>query len=163
MEINFRRNKPKWLKGEVLKKNLSLGEQSFSLVKQYPQFEATLTSNTVTWIGSIQPRLMSEAYKIKIIYEQKGYPKVWVLDPKLQCYKNEPIPHMYNQERLCLFYPVSKEWKRSMWIYQTIIPWTSLWLSYYEIWLITGEWLGGGIEHSSPALTIEEDDKNYVE
>ena len=28
----------------------------------------------------------------------------------------------------------------------TIIPWTVEWLYFYELWLATGEWLGGG-EH----------------
>jgi len=28
----------------------------------------------------------------------------------------------------------------------TILPWASLWFFYYEIWLATGEWVGGG-EH----------------
>lgn len=29
-------------------------------------------------------------------------------------------------------------------IANTILPWTSLWLYYYEIWLGTGKWEGGG-------------------
>jgi hypothetical protein len=30
----------------------------------------------------------------------------------------------------------------------TILPWTSEWLFYYELWSVNGyEWLGGGIEH----------------
>lgn len=29
-------------------------------------------------------------------------------------------------------------------IANTIIPWTIEWLYYYELWLATGEWLGGG-------------------
>jgi hypothetical protein len=31
-----------------------------------------------------------------------------------------------------------------MYIHESIVPWTSLWLYYYEIWHATGEWLGGG-------------------
>lgn len=41
-----------------------------------------------------------------------------------------------------------------MLIANTIVPWTSEWLFYYEIWLATGQWHGGG--HSSaetPNLT----------
>ena len=30
--------------------------------------------------------------------------------------------------------------------FETIVPWASLWLYYYEVWHATGEWLGGG-EH----------------
>jgi hypothetical protein len=25
------------------------------------------------------------------------------------------------------------------------VPWLLLWLSFYELWLITGEWHGGGV------------------
>jgi hypothetical protein len=30
-----------------------------------------------------------------------------------------------------------------------IIGWIALWLYYYEVWLITGNWLGGGHEPNS--------------
>ena len=29
----------------------------------------------------------------------------------------------------------------------SIVSWLVLWLYYYEIWRVTGEWLGGGIPH----------------
>ncbi len=29
----------------------------------------------------------------------------------------------------------------------TIVPWLMEWLVYYEVWLITGQWEGGGIPH----------------
>lgn len=32
-----------------------------------------------------------------------------------------------------------------MLIADTYIPWAIEWLYYYEIWLVTGEWCGGGI------------------
>lgn len=151
--------KPKRKRGEVKEKNLSLGEQSYSLVHQFPQFEASLSDQVVTWEGTLQPQPLSPEYLIKIEYRLQGPPKVWVMSPQLKSYKNKPIPHMYGQDTLCLFYPKIREWKRSMWIYKTTIPWTSLWLIYYEIWLVTGEWLGGGIEHDNPI--VEEDPGFY--
>jgi hypothetical protein len=33
-----------------------------------------------------------------------------------------------------------------MLIDQTFVPWTALWLFYFEDWLTTNEWRGGG-EH----------------
>jgi hypothetical protein len=30
-------------------------------------------------------------------------------------------------------------------IADTIVPWTSEWLMYYEIWLATSDWYGGGV------------------
>jgi hypothetical protein len=38
-----------------------------------------------------------------------------------------------------------------MMIATTIIPWLALWLYYYEVWLATGHWEGGGIPHK-PSL-----------
>ncbi|HEF5693204.1 TPA: hypothetical protein SAX15_000345 [Bacillus cereus] len=133
---------------KTLKKNLSLSEQTFSIKQQFPQFEVTHQENKVIWVGDIQPQPLSCCYTVKIEYGLTGTPKIWIVSPELRAYKNRPIPHMYAQERLCLYYPKAEEWKRSMWISQTIIPWISLWLHYYEYWSVTGEWLGGGIEHS---------------
>jgi len=28
---------------------------------------------------------------------------------------------------------------------QTVVPWTALWLLYFEEWLFSGEWAGGGL------------------
>lgn len=35
-----------------------------------------------------------------------------------------------------------------MLISETIVPWASEWLFYFELWLVTKEWMGGG-EHPS--------------
>ena len=40
------------------------------------------------------------------------------------------------------------EWNPTMLLSRTIVPWASEWLLFYELWVITGVWLGGGIEHS---------------
>jgi hypothetical protein len=31
----------------------------------------------------------------------------------------------------------------------TVVPWISEWLLYYELWLFTGEWTGGGHPYAS--------------
>jgi len=59
------------------------------------------------------------------------------------------VPHTYIGDCLCLYYPDYDEWTSAMYIAETIVPWISLWLMYYEAWLATGEWLGGGIKHES--------------
>jgi hypothetical protein len=58
----------------------------------------------------------------------------------------EQIPHLYPGEYLCLYRPKYLEWTSQDYIAETIIPWASLWLYYFEIWHAIGEWLGGG-EH----------------
>ena len=46
---------------------------------------------------------------------------------------------------ICL-YRYAFEFSRYKLLANTVIPWIVEWLFYYEIWLTTGEWLGGG-EH----------------
>ena len=47
---------------------------------------------------------------------------------------------------LCLHVP--EDWNSGLFIADSIVPWTYEWLYFYEIWLATGEWCGGGTEHS---------------
>ncbi len=60
------------------------------------------------------------------------------------------FPHNYGVDvakkkvEICLFR--YKEFTNSMLLSNTVIPWAIEWLFYYEIWLTTGEWQGGG-EH----------------
>jgi hypothetical protein len=58
------------------------------------------------------------------------------------------LPHVYPLNTLCLFLG-NREWHESIPIADTLVPWASEWLLYYELWLATGEWLGGG-EHPPP-------------
>lgn len=59
------------------------------------------------------------------------------------------LPHVYStvDQKICLYYPKIGEWKETMFIAKTLVPWASEWLFFYEIWVLTGEWRGGGIHH----------------
>lgn len=94
----------------------------------------------------VQPSPLSCEYDVEIRYQLPHYPRTKILKPELLRPNGKPIPHMYNQERLCLFHPRWHDWRPTMLIAKSILPWASLWLFYYEVWLATGEWLGGG-EH----------------
>ena len=48
-------------------------------------------------------------------------------------------------DELCLYY--GNQWDPGELIATTIVPWTSEWLEYYELWHATGLWLGGGVGH----------------
>jgi hypothetical protein len=58
------------------------------------------------------------------------------------------LPHVYQQKppQLCLYLPRTYDWEPWMRIDQTLVPWTSLWLFYFEEWLSSDDWKGGG-EH----------------
>ena len=45
---------------------------------------------------------------------------------------------------------------------KTTVPWASRWLYYYELWLVTGKWLGGGIAHSTNDKDIGVTPKNRI-
>lgn len=98
-------------------------------------------------VGRVQPSTLSAAYKIEIRYKVGERPEVRVLEPRLTCREGEDrIPHMYDQECLCLYFPPANEWSGERSLGHSILPWVSLWLYYYELWHATGEWLGGGHE-----------------
>ena len=61
---------------------------------------------------------------------------------------NNDIPRLYSQERQkpCLHKPGKGEWSSEMLLALIVLPWVELWLFYFEEWLISGEWKGGG-EH----------------
>jgi hypothetical protein len=102
------------------------------------------------WKGRAQPTPASENYEISIAYTLGHYPRTTVLSPSLQKRDAQPIPHMYRQESLCLFNPNKEEWNPHLRLSDTILPLACLWLYFYESWLATGEWNGGG-DHPAPA------------
>lgn len=57
------------------------------------------------------------------------------------------LPHVYadHPPKLCLYLPRAFEWGRHLRLDRTIVPWTGLWLFYFEEWLWSDEWKGGGV------------------
>lgn len=122
-------------------------QQANAIKSKYPKFSVYFDAVHLKAIGKIQPTSRSQIYTVEIVYRLYKFPEIKILEPKLiRNFKDEKIPHMYFQKTLCLFMPKYREFKRTDFISDTIIPWTSLWLYHYEIWHSTGEWLGGG-EH----------------
>ncbi len=114
--------------------------------------DSTLIRNkdeSLIWIHKIRPTPLSRIYTVKLKYSMSKGINVYVIDPKpLPLAKGETmLPHVYSntEQKLCLYYPNKNEWNRSMFLIETIIPWISEWLFYYEIWEGTGIWKGGGI------------------
>jgi hypothetical protein len=62
-------------------------------------------------------------------------------------------PHVYrsDDDSLCLYWPMEWSWTPTASLAATIVPWSALWLYYYEAWLVTGEWLGPSSPHGSGA------------
>lgn len=136
------------MKGLPRNKAKSISEQISVIKSKYPQFESKFFSyNGLIVSGVLQPTARSEKYQFKLKYYLDCSPKIKIISPALQKNsKNEDIPHIYPGENLCLYQPKYREFKNTDLLAETIIPWTSLWLYYYELWLVTDEWHGGG-EH----------------
>ncbi len=125
-----------------------LSEQIAYMKTKFPQFLTKFTSPSSMKVeGALRPSARSCLYEFVLKYKLSGMPNVTIVSPKLELNtKGEKVPHLYSSGNLCLYRPKYKEFKKSDFLADTIIPWTALWLYYYELWHTTGEWLGGG-EH----------------
>lgn len=115
--------------------------------KKYCEATYTVDKGKVVVDIFLQPSEGSIKYKVKLFAEVGSTNvKVYVVDPNIrELKKTLSIPHLYRNGSLCLYYPDNNELNdKELWV-DTLIPWTCLWLYFFELWLATGEWLGGGI------------------
>lgn len=137
------------MKIKNLNRNKTIAQQANVIKARHPNWDVQFDAVSLLATGEIYPTSRSEAYTVEVwLGIKKGDTiKVRILNPKLVRNANDDkIPHMYSQKDLCLYMPRYAEFKRTDYISDTILPWTTLWLYYYELWHSTGEWLGGG-EH----------------
>jgi hypothetical protein len=81
-------------------------------------------------------------------------PELVVVQPDLhELAAGKRIPHIYPHKgrgtKLCLWWPRGREWVPQMSLRDTYVPWAAEWLLYFEDWLLTGKWAGGG-QHPRP-------------
>ncbi|MDP3668027.1 MAG: hypothetical protein Q8R50_15200 [Sediminibacterium sp.] len=134
---------------------LSLMHQQGALRSYFPDSTIIRHGETeLIWIHTLTPTPLSNSYKIKLHYKATEGVNVYVLEPKLALAKGKLLlPHVYStaKQQLCLYYPDGNEFHNGMFYVRSIIPWTSEWLYHYEIWVSTGKWHGGGIDHETAA------------
>lgn len=115
--------------------------------------EGRLRPNSLIWKFDARPTPVSRTYHARLTYRAGGVPEVVVHDPDLvELAGGRRLPHVYKQRpaRLCLYLPQTTEWTPILRLSETVIPWTILWLFYFEEWLQSNEWKGGGI-HPLPS------------
>ncbi len=148
-------NKKSYLRKRL--KTLPLAVQAAGLKRVFPDSDVTFNKHIVlTWVGQLKPSPLSEKYTVKIKYRLKQRPVVSVVSPEIVSRNGSRIPHVFSAKELCLFRYKYNEWDSTMPIARTIVPWTSLWLLHYEIWLATGKWCGSNQEHP-----MDNKDKGY--
>ncbi|HEX5959406.1 MAG TPA: hypothetical protein VFY92_12230 [Hyphomicrobiaceae bacterium] len=106
----------------------------------------------------LQP--LAQPYIIEVFWNPKilDRPYVLIAEPTIAPRPGlefADIPHlMFNaleptRSGLCLFDPAGREWTPADLIADTTIDWTAEWLTYYELWHLTGEWLGPSVGYES--------------
>jgi hypothetical protein len=109
--------------------------------------DGVMRAGSFTWRFDASPSPLSRVYRVRIEMAQERSPRTFVETPDLALLADgRDLPHVYrNPTRLCLYLPGTSEWQPWMRVDQTIVPWSVLWLWYFEDWLASGEWKGGGV------------------
>jgi len=96
--------------------------------------------------GKIKPKGCKNTYDVIFVYNpnKKGRKEnIYVKDEKI---KFGLVPHLYNDNSLCLYYPSDlSPFMRFNFI--DVIPWISKWLVTYELWIKYGIWLDKEVKH----------------
>jgi len=141
----------------------TIAEQVRAMAMQWPGFELVGREDdgTAEWHGVLAPdkreHLVRIRYRVPLVLENitllDAQPRVQVLKPVLERhpdYEEGPIPHVYVSKvtpalpYLCLFSPSGREWGTEDLIADTTVFWAAEWLYFYEGWLVTKKWRGGG-------------------
>ncbi len=145
-------------------KTLTL-EQQYNSIKNCPlssNGKGSFTRDCFYWEFTAQPTPLSKTYLVLLIFHiDNRSPDVFILDQNVwDISKKKSIPHLYDSKniKLCLYYPKYKDWDQTMPLNTTFVPWIYLWLYYYEEWLFSNEWKGGG-EHPQSKDYDEKDKK----
>jgi hypothetical protein len=115
------------------------------LLEKFPFLNSRISGLALTCRGRIQPTEHSRIYRVEIHYAPWDSPEVRVIDPKIEFTKDA---HMYRNDTLCLYDWRAQPWQNRWHLHETIVPWVAEWLLYYELWLLTGKWLGKSAVHS---------------
>lgn len=137
-------------------KPISLFDQKISLKMAYKGSSCEIKGKALLWMGNIQPTPISRIYTVVLKFRMWETPQIWIMGDALKNLDSPDFPHKYDIDidkkivRVCLYR--YREFNTYKLLSNTIIPWTIEWLYFYEIWLATGEWCGGGEHPNSGAI-----------
>jgi hypothetical protein len=144
--------------------------QSARLLEAYPGSFCIARGLSLLWQGRLRPTAVSREYLVTIKMDPRpGIPLCYVIEPGLHRLVAESrlpgrkLPHVYylHGDPLCLFTASLGEWLPGDSIADTTVPWASIWLHYFEVWLATNTWEGSGDPYvpgkPRPALVFDDD------
>ncbi len=141
---------------------LSIAEQDHEIRRLYPGFQLLGDVGLwAVWEGTLTP--VRRAYTVRMTYFPRlFFPEFQIANLRISITVEDPVigldprgtgelpPHIYPNisrpefPQLCLFDPATDQWDGDKLIAETILPWTARWLFFFEGWMATGEWFGGG-------------------
>jgi hypothetical protein len=125
--------------------------ENLLIQERFPFLTTRMAGNRLVSRGRIQPTETSAVYRIEVCYEPWSAPEVRVLEPAI---KSEGKLHFYKNGTLCLYDWREQPWEKRLRLADTVIPWTAEWLLFYEIYLLTGKWIGASVAHGD--VKVEE-------
>jgi hypothetical protein len=124
---------------------LTPAQQIGRMRSKFPGLAVAFKRGRIVWTGDWWPHPLSNTYLIQVSYTLGRRPRIAILRPQLQLAEGKTcLPHVYldGQMDICVHRP--EEWTPSSLIADTIMPWISQWLRFYEVWQQTGSWEGEG-------------------
>lgn len=118
----------------------SVAQQVGRMHTMFPWLRCSLKRNEIIWTGTFRPFALSKQYTVQIQSEIGRRPKVRVLAPSIISAPNRN--HTFDDGSLCLH--LNEEWSSRFFIADVLVPWLVEWLFFYETWLVTDKWYGGG-------------------
>lgn len=138
---------------------LTPAAQRGALLARLPTSHGVLCPGRLVWRGTLTPAEFCADYDVLIDHRERESPLVYVVAPRLRLYQDEPLPHVYSLNTLCLYLD-RRQWDANLPIADTLVPWTSEWLYFYELWVAGGGWQGEG-PHPSPGGTNRAARRDY--
>lgn len=135
----------------IRRRPIPLHVQLLNLLKNHTEGRGSIVkvkgTPTLRWFQPIKPSSLGATYQIELRYALFDNPRPLVHSPNLkELASNRKLPHVYpdydGKTHLCLF--KEGDWNSRRLLSATLIPWTAEWFWFFEYWLVTGEWLGGG-------------------
>lgn len=129
---------------------LPIVTQLYNLVAQYPGSTGRRVSNDgFVWEADLHASALSSTYHVRMEGKEYAFPDIWVSGGAVErCMELEKVPHQFgckhdpNRIRVCL---QKGDWSPRASLSRTAVPWTMEWLFFFEVWMATEEWCGGGI------------------
>ena len=116
------------------------------LRRHFPQFDVKLVGNTVFAKGNLITEEGGTSYKVEVTLTPWNSPAVRIVKPEIPV---DQKLHIYSDGTLCLYDWREQQWQKGWHLHEKIIPWTAEWLMFYELYLMTGKWVGKSAVHGS--------------